>query len=424
MKLNYTTGFYNIAFYNININTQEGLNRDVIKKNEATFVHEFIHYLQDLVLPYNIRYNLSNVRWFFNILESAHVNGSINRPFNEWNNESSILRTQFFRGFGECKNIDVVSQIGNVTSNYVITSGFDGNLNIQREHRVYQYILPVLEFGKSTQVSYQLGARDILEYIAYKIEKKFFPNRPLAPQLPYESIDLIFSKYGLSDISDDIKVCIAERCLYNDAPMHFLLSALLDKDEFKEFIKNSSYEEVYNYLLHTTTVTRDGQSEELIAKTKRRLKQFAYELQMQYSGFAEIVKWILRVNSFVEDKLSERFIFSDIYKMDSDEMYKFVNEVIDYIGIPLIMNAREKYISIRPKGIQVSEFIQFYVLQRFIGFVHSKQTECPIYSFCKENGGACNENCILNKQMTINGNESCYYRKFMETYGLINIKID
>ena len=61
MKLNYTTGFYNIAFYNININTQEGLNRDVIKKNEATFVHEFIHYLQDLVLPYNIRYNLSNV---------------------------------------------------------------------------------------------------------------------------------------------------------------------------------------------------------------------------------------------------------------------------------------------------------------------------------------------------------------------------
>ena len=61
---NYTTGFYNIAFYNININTQEGLNRDVIKKNEATFVHEFIHYLQDLVLPYNIRYNLSNtVRW-------------------------------------------------------------------------------------------------------------------------------------------------------------------------------------------------------------------------------------------------------------------------------------------------------------------------------------------------------------------------
>ena len=134
----------------------------------------------------------------------------------------------------------------------------------------------------------------------------------------------------------------------------------------------TSYEEVYNYLLHTTTVTRDGQSEELIAKTKRRLKQFAYELQMQYSGFAEIVKWILRVNSFVEDKLSERFIFSDIYKMDSDEMYKFVNEVIDYIGIPLIMNAREKYISIRPKGIQVSEFIQFF--QKFGKWVLTYQS--------------------------------------------------
>ena len=72
MKLDYATGFYNMSFFNINIETEEELTQDVLKKNEATFIHEFIHYLQDLVLPYNIRYSLSNVRWFFNILNSAH----------------------------------------------------------------------------------------------------------------------------------------------------------------------------------------------------------------------------------------------------------------------------------------------------------------------------------------------------------------
>lgn len=313
------------------------------------------------MLPYNIRYNLSNVHWFFNILESAHKNGSINRPFNEWNNESSTLWTQFIRSFGNGRSIDFVSEIGDVTSDFVITSGSDSNFNIQREHRVYQYFLPVFEVSKLTSVSYNLGARDILEYIAYKIELKNFPNRPLAPQLPYESIDLIFNKYGLSHISDDIRLCIAERCLYNDTPIHFLLSTLLGNDEFKKYITDSSYEEVYNYLLFSTTVTRDGQSESLIAKTQRRLKQFACELQIQYSGFDEIGKWISKVNSFVEHNLSGRFIFSDIYIMDSDEMFKFINDVICCIGIPLVMNSKEKYISIQSNNIEASQFIQFYI---------------------------------------------------------------
>lgn len=250
--------------------------------------------------------------WFFYILESAHKVGSINRPFNEWNNESSALWTQFLRSFGDGRSVDFVSKIGDATSKFVTTSGYDGNLHIQREHRVYEYLLPVFEVGKSTLISHSLRARDILEYIAYKIDLKNFPNRLPAPQLPYESIDLIFDKYGLSHISDDIRLCIAERCLYNDAPIHFLLSALLGNEEFKKYITDSSYEEIYNYLLFSTTITRDGQSETLIAKTQRRLIQFAYELQLQYSGFDEIEKWILKVKSFVEHKLSRR-LYSQIF---------------------------------------------------------------------------------------------------------------
>ena len=96
---------------------------------------------------------------------------------------------------------------------------------------------------------------------------------------------LIFDKYGLSHISDDIRLCIAECCLYNDVPMHFLLNTLLGNDKFKKYIIDSSYEEIYNYLRLSATITRDGQIETLIAKTQRRLIQFARELQLQYSGF-------------------------------------------------------------------------------------------------------------------------------------------
>lgn len=430
MKLEYATGFYNISFFNINIETKEELTQDTLKKEEATFTHEFIHYLQDLILPYNIRYNLSNVRYFQNILESAHKHGKIIRPFDEWTVESRTLKTQFNRSFGgNTQNvgdrfINQVSEIGNAISDFEIISGFDSNLNVQREHRVYSYSLLVFEVGSTMPTTYSLGARDLLEYIAYKIELKNFPNRPLAPQLPYESVDLIFSKYGLSHITDDIRLCIAERCLYNDNPIHFLFNILLGNEEIKKFISKSSYEEIYKYLLYSETVTRDGYSESLTNKTQRRLEQFANELYIQYSGFDKIREWILKVNNFVEDKLRERFIFSDLYKMDNNEVHKFINDVICKIGVPLVKNSKEKYISIQPNEIETIQFIQFYILQNFISFVQSKEIVCPIYNFCKENWGICNNNCILNNQNSIKGNRNCHYRKFLETYDLLDIEFN
>ena len=427
MELNYIDGCYKLSFFNIRLKTNEELSRNVIEKNKSTFIHEFIHYLQDLILPYNIRYNLSNVRCFFNVLEFAHKHGNIIRPFNDWSEESRNLMMQFERSIGGVTEnnrvIDTIARIGNPTSSYVTFSGFDGNLQIQRQHRVYKYFLPVYKEGTTNPITYNLGARDILEYIAYKIELRNFPNRPSAPQLPYESIDLIFDKYELSHISDDIRLCIAECCLYNDTPIHFLF-ILLNNDEFKKFITNSNYEEIYDYLLFSSTVTRDGHSESLIAKTQRRLIQFSDELLMQYSCFDEIGNWILKINDFVKSELFGRFVFSDMYKMRNDELNEFINSTIYQIGIPLMINSKEKYISIQSSEMEVSQFIQFYILQNFIDFVKSESALCPIYNFCKANGGVCNENCTLNPHMKISGNMDCYYAKFLKSYGLYDVKFE
>lgn len=431
MRLNFADGSYNLSYFNIVIGTNEELSQNVIEKNKSTFVHEYIHFLQDLILPFNIRYNLSNVRHFFCILEFAHRYGKVTRPFNNWTNESRTLMTQFERSFGgftENKHdgfINFVSEIGNPNSDFVMTSGFDSNLQIRREHRVYRYNLPVYEKGKSIPIDYNLGARDLLEYIAYKIEVKKIKNRALAPQLPYESIDLIFDKYGLSYISEDIRLCIAEFCLHNDTPIHFLLHILLDNVDFKTFISNNSYEDIYKYLLSLGTVTRDGHIESLSGKTQRRLKEFASELKIQYKGFSEIESWILKISDYVERELSERFVFSDMYKMETNEFNEFISSVIDYIGVPLVLNSKENYISIMSNKTEEMQFIQFYILQKFIGFVKSKNERlCPVYDFCSANGGICNENCILNSELLIKGNKNCYYTEFLKTYGLLNVKFD
>lgn len=427
MKLNYSNGSYNLSFFNIEIETDERLTPDVMEKNRPTFVHEFVHYLQDLILPYNIRHNLSYVRFFYNILEAAHRNASIALPFQGWDHESQNLDVQISNSFGGMKDngangsVDFVSKIGEPTSDYEIISGFDGHLQKNRTHRVYQYSLPVYEPGSPCPIDYDLGARDLLEYIAYKIELKHFPDRPPAPQLPYESVDLLFAHYGLSHISDDIRLCIAECCLYNDAPIHFLLHILIGDEGFRQFITNSSYEEIYKRLLKLEFVTRDGHRERLIDKTQRRLKQFTDELGEQYRGFDEIRSWLLKVNDFAEGELFGRFIFADMYRMEKDEFDRFIHSVIRRIGVPLVMNLKKECVSLQANEKDVSQFVQFYILQRFIQFVSSDSWECPICDFCKGNGGVCSENCTHDFRIAIEENQDCYFSRFLKSYGLSDI---
>ena len=154
MKLNYIEGSYNISFFNIDLNTEEELTQDVIDKNKSTFNHEFIHYLQDLILPYNIRLILSKVRWFSNILEFAHKHNYIIRPFDDWNDESKNLIIQFLGSIGNGKFIDDVSSLDNFTSDYKPTSGFDSYLQKNRSHNVYTHSCTVYKPDNSDPIFY------------------------------------------------------------------------------------------------------------------------------------------------------------------------------------------------------------------------------------------------------------------------------
>lgn len=424
MKLDEINGFYNPSFFNIVLETDENV-LDAIDKHSATFTHEFIHYLQDIILPYNIRMNLSRLRWFFNIRQSAMKKGFIKVPFSEWDNESKTIILQYNMSIGGCKSprfINYVEKIENVTPTFEKASGFDGAYSMRhREFNVYTYNMNV-----NNRISYNLGARDLLEYIAYKIESKHFIFNGMMPQLPYESVDLLFEHYGLSHVSDNIRLCIAEVCLYNDNPIRFLFVTFLENQKFKQEIVNLSYGQVYNILLSFEFKSADGVSETITHKTNRRLKQLEDDLSWHYTNFAGIKKWIKKVNDFAKAELSNRFIFSDMYEMDTNKFEETLSYIIGNVGLPLVMNNKEECISLQPHQDNADEFIQFYILQSFFNYVlgGTKRTGiCPIYKFCKANGNICNDQCNNNLQLEQLENKECPYFKFLKSYDLINIQL-
>ena len=340
MRLNEIDGHYNPSFFNMVLETNEDIS-GAINKYTATFVHEFIHYIQDIILPYNIRMNLSKLRWFSNMRQSALSNGYIIRPFNDWYSDSktTLLQYNMTMGgiFGDSRFVDRAWKLEDAIPISEKASGFDASYSMKyREFNVYTYKMRV-----NNGIIYNLGARDLLEYIAYKVESKHFAFGEKLPQLPYESVDLLFDHYGLSHVSDDIRLCVAEVCLYNDNPIRFLFVNFLENEEFKQGVASLSYNQVYKILSSLEFESVDGVKEKINHKTNRRLKQFEDELSSHYTNFIGIRNWIEKVSNFAETELANRFIFSDMYKMDTSKFEEKISWIISSIGLPLVMNNKD-----------------------------------------------------------------------------------
>lgn len=418
MRLKNINGSYSPSFFNIVLETNEDISL-AVQKYTPTFVHEFIHYLQDLLLPYSLRLNFTRLSWFLRIRESADKNGYIKLPFNEWNHNERVLIKQLKYTIGK-GSVDT-GFVNDVRRINLIEQDASDLIEIQdRKFKLYKYNILI----NDTSITYNLGARDILEYIAYKIEAKYYQTSNM-PDLPYKSIDLLFKHYGLSYVSDDVRLCIAEFCLYNDNPIHILFTNFLENEEFKKEINGLTYDRIYEILLTYEFKTKDGIKETLSSKFDRRLNQFVDILSEQYIGFGGIRHWILQVNNFVKSELDERFIFSDLYRMNQDSFEDFINAVITKIGLPLVMNNRKEYVSLQPEGIDTSQFVQFYILQEFLNSVlyTSNKTLCPVTDFCVANRGKHNDRCSLNPQTKIINQEYCHYIDFLKLYGLSSLEI-
>ncbi len=428
MSLRNTDGQYIPSFFSIILETDDDV-EVAVKKNPATFTHEFVHYLQDLILPYNIRVNLSKIRWFKNISQVALNKGYLKRPFKEWDSDSDLLKLQYLYTIGSGKFVDLVTNIGKPNISEEKRCAFDESFtHRQRKFGIYKYNIPIDSQG-AISTNYDLGARDLLEYIAHKIENKHFPTAIPVSQFPYESVDVLFEKYGLSDVPTAIRVCIAEYCLYNDNPIRLMFNQFLENNTIRALIldERTDFQKIYNFLMHSGFSTTDGITESLLDKTSRRLEDFKNDLQFSYLNSPQIVQWVSRVNIYAKNRLSNTFIFSDMYRMNTSDLQNFIGETITTIGIPLVMNKKGKWISLpntqAPQKGDAQQFIQFYILERFLFFLDGKTKSCPIRKFCHCNYTVdCNGGHIFDRKNRVKENVACPFWKFLDIYKLSNIQ--
>lgn len=240
-------GLYNPSFFKITLKTGEELPKNgsesplVSEITGAAFLHEYIHFLQDITTSSglnNFCYIVDYIKWINYLYRTEDV---LYPPYHPSSSEMPCLKENaLFRDAysGSKKQISPFSKIENVKLvNEKICEGREDNL------MVIECLL-----HNATKQNYSIGEYAISECMAYNIDSFIFPDiLPSPPVFPYKIVNLIADHYckGISDEKLKI-IAICDACLMFDNP-GYILYISLTSNKIDEYLKMSA-EDIFDYI--------------------------------------------------------------------------------------------------------------------------------------------------------------------------------
>lgn len=246
-------GFYSSSYFRIFINTDDQFklyDETLSEVGAATFLHEYIHFLQDITTThglFNIITEVEFIKLFNSKLQPSGVS-SINVPFSslpaDGNTHLNLEMRKIWVGAGEHKNctgeFSVFNEISEMTS-------LDGQVTYPLNKIIMQW-----KNSEDRIIRYSFGSYCINESMAYEIEQIIYPNVLAdSPQLPYLSARLVADEIYPSftnNIENLIALCDAS-LMYNDAGKVFYdILIQMEATGYYPIIPEDVYEYVYTHI--------------------------------------------------------------------------------------------------------------------------------------------------------------------------------
>jgi hypothetical protein len=369
---NASEGGYEPAYFIIRIDSDHPP-EELVQENESTFFHEYVHLLQDLVLPYCMRENLVRTRLFLSQVWQARHSGEVRLPSEVSGEGVELARRIAEITWGASSSHSGIAAVQAVE---LIEELVDG-----MEYRLHKYLLSA--DGVS---GYHFGARDLLEYIAFKIESRHFPGEFNAPDLPYRSVDLVLEHYGLSHLSDVKRVALAEYCLLNDNPARRLMVVIEDIQRGILNNKDRGDDDAFvEFLLNYNWIARGRPFRTIEEKLSQRYLELRQILQHQFhpNSFPAIYAWLDGALTYAQEALSGQSLFAGLYQMGTEEFKITMQEIVGAVGIPLIQNRAHSLGTSVGDDTSKDQFVQLLLAYEFPEYLRRTETTCPLYATCE-----------------------------------------
>ncbi len=416
-------GYYEPGFLHMRVNTEDemkDLNELAADESKmqyfSTFLHEYIHFLQELTTTSGIYKcgSFINLIRDINLQIKADSNAEFKVPVevdNHYNSTANEQLERIYRGQHKVENYAKYSHYSFVFTDVLDK---DGIVRSPRKYTVFYYD----QSGR--QQEFHFGYSCLKEYVAHTQNL----YRPIEhPDIPYLIAELIVAtEYGILNSNQLFIVALCDACLmsFHRADTFFNMLELMKKESFVP----TAPKDIYTYVFNTVKFSDDGKVTtiwDLHAKTTEftlegiddALKSDVFTLNKQWLKHIILEAVVLRISypHFMTEIVQGPGRLSNLFYL-----------IFQKIGTPFFTNNKSIGGFIPPVDLkdfpdQPYQLLVFKEILR-IYFGHKN---CSLYEFCKgrPDNDITNSHCLTSPWLRATENDLCPFGQFWKTWGLI-----
>lgn len=392
----YMTGFFTIG---LDIGLTEGdLFEQLRGEDLATFVHEYIHFLQDITTTSG----LSVFNWLAksiqaDIYETFHSEESIEVPrISGVENADAETQLQvFYRGDNEYRKIHHISEIIEEPEDCL-------------DEYVHDKITKISIYYDDKETPYVFGNECIKESIAYLIESEKFHAQPRKHEIPYNACEM-FCEYMYPELAKrkDVIVLLAELSLrHYHSGLEFYKFVLDMKKNQRADLDISKIRDIYLQKV----AFLDKNYEERLRETRDSI-DFLYPAN---TLFSEVNKWLKRAIKEAQNYRDTYAVpISQFMGFDNNQRDKYLRQLLYDIGMPLIRNRNQECFSLGETDLSYL-LVPIAVYDAFGG-----KGKCFMYESCQVHQHPClDKNCFRSPWKQVEKERLCPFAAFWYHYSL------
>jgi len=418
-------GFYEPGFIHLRINTDQSLeNLEKLKEDPSTikyystFLHEYLHFLQDITTTQG----LSNFIYYIEYLRNANKiileNGQSNfeTPV-KIDNKYNLIANSHLRGIYVGEN--------RKTPNAYYKKYSYKYQNITKNNgkviQVKKYTVKYFNQDNKKFEDFHLGSKHIKEYMAHYIQNQLVPGTK-HNCIPYTIIEQIALKeypHFSKDKSLILALCDASLMSYHPVQLFF---DTIEKLKKKKKYKLTTAKSLYSFIYREFTFEEDGQIEtiESLFEKTNIIAKGNFQDSLKADVFKNNVVWFEEIINVAKDlRINNPDFFLKLIEAPGKLSPLFI-EIIKTLGTPFMTNLSNNGFFIPPEKLKSAEIYPYYpkVFHAIYNTHHAKK-ECILKGFCSTNiEKTTNDLCNTSPWERINEPKACPYAQIWHTWGL------
>lgn len=296
--------------------------KDVSVRDYASFIHEYVHYLQQITTPYGIKYNrffLNNLLLFREFIDAQDMI-SVPVVLSEIIPAAQAFESEL-RGKNGSKEF-VEGNIGDIEISQTdldLAKASDTAVNVG----VYDF-----DNERVFPNGFQFGYTCVIESMAHLVQSLVNPDLYHA-DIPYKSAQLICNRLR-PDIKDDTRLLIAicYTALYFNNPGYEFLTILKSVNKAENGI------DLYKRYMRDYSRIFNGQEMPNYRMMHIIMDEFINYLEHLLGNRSEYVKNVIK-NCKSESSTGNSFFLNAIYKEDLSK-FETLNDILNFYGLPAI----------------------------------------------------------------------------------------